>query len=327
MIRTEGFRKYFKNTSWLFSERVLRLLISLVVGVYVARYLGESLLGKLSYATGFIGLFFSLTGMGVDAILSRDLVKHPERRDLLLGSAAVIKLFGSLIFLVIVVGATFIKDMEPLTASLIVIIALAELFRPFGVIEFQFMAEVQARKAVHVQLGQLIVSAIVKVVLVLIEAPLIYFAWVYVLESFLLSVGYVWLYERAHHVRSWRVDRSMLRYLLVQSWPMLIYSVALHFQARVDQVMIGDMLMSRAGEMEAFSEVGQYSVALKMIETFGFLPVVVQMSLAPAITRAKVESEELYADRLLNQYRLMFMLFLVTSIPLFLIAEPVVVLL
>ena len=49
-----GFRKYFANTSWLLGERVLRMLVSLLVGIYVARYLGPERFGLLSYALSFV---------------------------------------------------------------------------------------------------------------------------------------------------------------------------------------------------------------------------------------------------------------------------------
>ena len=42
-----GFRKYFANTSWLLGERVLRMAVSLFVGIYVARYLGPERFGLL----------------------------------------------------------------------------------------------------------------------------------------------------------------------------------------------------------------------------------------------------------------------------------------
>jgi len=87
------------------------------------------------------------------------------------------------------------------------------------------------------------------------------------------------------------------------------------------------VLRSRIGEQAANEEVGQYSNALKMIEAIAFLPVIVQKSLAPAVTRARQQSRELYTGRLLNQYRLMFLMFLVIAIPLFFLAEPLMVLL
>ena len=49
-----GFRKYFANTSWLLGERVLRMVVTLLVGIYVARYLGPESFGLLSYALSFV---------------------------------------------------------------------------------------------------------------------------------------------------------------------------------------------------------------------------------------------------------------------------------
>lgn len=328
MLGQAGFRKYLQNTSWLFGEQMVRLVVVLGTGIYVARYLGDSLFGQLNYATGFVGMFFALSAMGVDQIIVRDLVKRPQRRNALLGTAAAIKLFGALLLLAVVMGVTFIKGMDALTAELVLIIAFAELLRPFSVIEHHFMAQVKAKKVVGVQLAQVLISAAFKLALVAMKASLVWFAWVYVLEVVVLSVGYTWLLARdGASWREWKVSRLMTGYLLGQSWPMLVYGVALYIQAKIDQVMIGDILTKTMGPEAAFAEVGQYSVALKMIEAMGFLPVIVQKSLAPAITRAKLQDPALYADRLLNQYRLMFALFLATSVPLYFLAEPIVVLL
>ena len=49
-----GFRKYFANTSRLLGERVLRMVVNLLVGIYVARYLGPERFGLLSYALSFV---------------------------------------------------------------------------------------------------------------------------------------------------------------------------------------------------------------------------------------------------------------------------------
>lgn len=328
MLGNAGFRKYFANTSWLFVERVVRLVVVLGTGILVARYLGPELFGQLNYATGFVGLFFALTTMGLDEIVVRDLVKHPDRRDELLGTSAVIKFLGALLLVVLVLVASMVREMDGLTASLVVVIGASELLRPFGVIDWYFMAHVRSKETVVVQMVQVFASAAFKVVMVLMEAPLIAFAWVYVLEGLVLALGYMWMYHKdGTVVRAWRYTRSMARHLLGESWPLIIYGMALYVQAKIDQVMIFDVLADAIGPAAANVEVGQYSNALKMIEALGFLPVIVQRSLAPAITRAKVQGEALYADRLLNQYRLMFLLFLITAVPLYFTAEPIMVVL
>ena len=58
-----GFRKYFANTSWLVGERILRMGVSLFVGIYVARYLGPERYGLLSYANSFVGIFLAFAGV------------------------------------------------------------------------------------------------------------------------------------------------------------------------------------------------------------------------------------------------------------------------
>jgi O-antigen/teichoic acid export membrane protein len=336
MIGSEGSRKVLRNVSWLFVERMIRLGLVLLTGIYVARALGETLFGQLNYATGFVGLFYALGAMGIDEILVRDLVKHPERRNELLGTGALIKLTGAVLLVLLAALGTLVKGMDGLTTLLVVLVAAAELARPFNVIDHWFMSQVKAALAVRVQMAQVVVSSAAKLLLVgcihwgilTPGSALVWFAWVYVVEGIVLALGYLVVYAgQGGHWRQWTASWSMARHLLSESWPMLIYGMALYVQARIDQVMIKDLLTRTEGEEAAFAEVGQYSVALRMVEALGFLPVIVQKSLAPAITRAKAQSHALYTDRLLNQYRLMFALFLAVAVPLYLFAKPLVTLL
>ena len=333
MIRSEGSRNIIKGLSWLFVERVLRLGVVLVTGIYVARYLGDTIFGHLNYATGFVGLFFALGSAGIDDILVRDLVKYPEKRNELLGTGAMIKLFGAILMVICATLGAILKDMDGLTVALIVVISSAELLRPFTVIDHWFMAEMKARRSAIAQIVQVVASSSAKFALVgamhfgylTPQGALIWFAWVYVIENTVLAAAYLIVFARAGgNWREWRSTGPMVRYLLRESWPMLIYGMALYIQARIDQVMIKDMLTQSKGEDAAFAEVGQYSVALRMIEALSFPTVILVKSLAPAINKARERSQALYKDRLLNQYRLMFLTFLAMGIPLYLIAEPVI---
>ena len=327
MFQTEGFQKYFRNTSWLFVDRVVRLVAVLATSIFVTRYLGPALFGQLNYASAFVGIFFALTSMGLDDIVARDLVRDPNKRDRILGTAALIKFGGSILLFVIVIGLAFAKHMDRLTIIMIALIAAAEFLKPFTVIEPYFNSQVKGRITAQVNIAQALVSAGFKLLLVFIGAPLVWFAWAYMVEMVVLSAGFLLAYRNnGAHWRAWKFDGAIARELLTQAWPLVIYGLALYVQAKVDQVMIGDFLRGRLGELGANAEVGQYSAALKMIESLGFLPSIVVASLAPAITRARLENHQLYVDRIVNQYRLMFALFLVTAIPLYILAEPFIVL-
>ena len=51
-----GFLKYFKNTSWLFFEHILRMTLGLFIGVWVARYLGPNQFGLFSYVQALVAM-------------------------------------------------------------------------------------------------------------------------------------------------------------------------------------------------------------------------------------------------------------------------------
>ncbi|HEX8060773.1 MAG TPA: polysaccharide biosynthesis C-terminal domain-containing protein, partial [Cyclobacteriaceae bacterium] len=103
---------------------------------------------------------------------------------------------------------------------------------------------------------------------------------------------------------------------LKETWPLALYGVALNIQARIDQVMLGNLLNNY--------EVGQYSVALKFIEIFGFVPMVLMSTFTPAVSKAKAIDEQLYEARLVNFYRLMFLAFLAMAIPIYFFSEDVI---
>ncbi|MCL4282039.1 MAG: flippase [Flavobacteriales bacterium] len=326
--RTAGFRKYLGNTSWLFADKVVRLAAVLVTSIFITRYLGPELFGQLNYASAFVGMFFALTSMGLDDILVRDLVRRPDRGNKLMGTVAGIKLAGAGLLFITVVVLAWLKAMPPNKFAMVVIIALAEFLKPVVVVEQFFNAQVKGRVSAKVNIVQSLLGSAFKLALVVVHAPLVWFAWAYVVEMLISAVGFGLAYGRhGHRLREWGFSRTMAVYLLRQSWPLLVYGLALYVQAKIDQVMIGDILGRTLGQEAADKEVGQYSAALKMIEALGFIPTVILASLAPAITRARATDRSLYEDRLVNLYRLMFILFLVVSVPLYFLAEPIMVLL
>jgi len=146
---------------------------------------------------------------------------------------------------------------------------------------------------------------------------------VVVFDSIILAMGYLYFYiKKTSKIKIQnflKFKKGIAMSLLRDSWPLILSSAVLMIQARIDQVMIK--------EMRGNVEVGYYSVALRLIGMFGFIPMVLKSSLYPAIQSAKSQSEEIYQNRLLNFYRLNFLLFLVTAIPIFLLSEKIIVLL
>jgi len=321
-------KRYAKNTSVMYIEHIIRLVVVFAVGIPVTRYLQPENFGILNYAAGWVGLFLSMSTLGLEEIVVRDLVKNPSKRDELIGTSFLLRSIGSALMIIVVTTFSWARGNDATTIQLIFIFAFAEFFRSSTLIEQYYRSRVEARKTVPVHLLQVIISAAIKLVLVFLEADIRWFAAVVIVETLILTIGFFAVYKTDGFLaRKWRATWSMAKYLMQQAWPLFIFGFALFVQARIDQVMIRDILTATHGLEFGNREVGQYSVALKMVEAIAFLSVLLQKSLAPAITLAKEKDFLLYEDRLLNQYRLMFILFIITGMPLYMFSEQIIILL
>ena len=311
--------KYFKNTSWLFGEKILRMVVGLFVGIWVARYLGPEQFGLFSYAQSFVGLFSAIATLGLDGIVIRELVKDESRRDELIGTAFWLKVMGALGVLTLLAITVNFTSNDSFTNTLVFIIASATIFQSFNVVDMYFQSRVLSRYVVYANIISLFVSSIIKITLILNEAPLIAFVWMVLFDSFILACGFLYFYIKKNsiiNIRHLTFSRVTAVSLLRDSWPLILSAIVISIYMKIDQVMIKEMLDSEA--------VGQYAVAVRLSEAWYFIPMVIASSLFPAIVNAKKQSEELYYARLQKLYDLMVWIAIAIALPMAFLSDWVV---
>jgi O-antigen/teichoic acid export membrane protein len=178
------------------------------------------------------------------------------------------------------------------------IIAFGIIFQSFEVIDFYYQATVQAKYISIRKMIQLFLSSIIKIILVLVKADLIWFVLVTLFDSISLSI-FSWLIYKSQGLPNFikYFEWNIAKRLLKDSWPLVLSSIAIAVYMRIDQVMIKNMLGDR--------EVGLYSAAMRLVEVWYFIPMIITQSVFPAIVNAKKISEELYYTRLQKLYEMM----------------------
>jgi O-antigen/teichoic acid export membrane protein len=313
-----GLQSAIGNTAWLFADRLVRMAVGLVVGIWMARELGPGDFGILSYSIALTSILGGLASLGLDGILVRELANRPDRRNVLLGSAFAVKLAGGLATTAISIAAVaMIRPGDALSLVLVAISASAFICQSLLVVDLFHQSRVESRRTVVANMAAFLPATLARIGLLVTHSPVVYFAWVALAEALLLSAFLVHSYRRNFgQVRDWTVDLGVARNLLRQSWPLVFASFAVMVQAKVDQVMLGQFV----GD----GEVGQYSAALRVVEAIAFLPVIVASTLAPHIATARLRGMAEFEARLCDTYRLMFILFVVLAIPLALAGGPAV---
>lgn len=329
-----GFMKYFKNISWLMGEKILRMCVGLFVGIWVARYLGPEQFGLLSYAQSFVFLFTAIATLGLDGIVVRELVNHPEKRDTLLGTAFGLKLIGAIMILPLLAIGVQLTSNDSYTNILVFIIASATIFQSFNVIDFYYQATVRSKYVALANAIALALSSVIKIGLILNEASLLAFAAMVVFDSMVLSLGLIYFYlnqsqfqdefnagqdvenRLAERILKFKFTGTMAVELLKASWPLILSGLVVSIYMKIDQIMIKEMM-----DVEA---VGQYAAAVRISEAWYFIPMVIASSLFPAIINAKKISKVLYYARIQNLYSTIVWITVVIAVPISLSSDWII---
>lgn len=313
ILNHEGFRRYFKNTGWMFFGQMTSLIISFFIGVWLARYLGPENYGVISYVVAFAGLFSFIASLGVDGILNRELVAHPEQRDELMGTAFRLKLLGGLLAFIVTVIAAFIFEPSWLVRSLIILYSLVFITQAINVISIFFHAKVLSKNNVLSVLTATMISSVLKVLLIISGKGIIWLALIYFLDSVWQGLGYFWAYHRYNlKIKTWRFDKQLAKKIIGSSWFLMLSSASVYIYMKIDQVMVGHFMGEKA--------VGLYAAAVRLVEVWYFIPVMICSSVFPAIVNAKNTSYLVYKKRLKALYLLMIVIALIISMPLTILA-------
>lgn len=306
------------NTGWLFVDKVLRMGLGLLVNVWLARYLGPGQFGLLNYASAFVAMFSALATLGLEGIVVRDVVKKPEHAEEILGTAFCLRLLGAVITMLVTMGGIYLmRPQEPLTHWLVAITAAGAVFQSFDIIDFWFQASIRSKFTVYARNAAYLLIALVKIVLIMVEAPLIAFAWAGLAEMATAAAGLLVAYRMdGQRISRWRGSGTRAQRLLADSWPLIFSSTFVLINMLVDKIMLGEL----AGD----AEVGLFSAASRLSEIWYFVPLMVGSSVMPVLIREREASEQAYREKLQKVYNLMSLVSLSLALPITFLANPVI---
>ena len=311
--------KILNNAAWLFSDKILRIGVGLVVSVWLARYLGPEDFGLFNFAIAFVSLFGALSTLGLPGIVVRDLVSDPKGRFETLGSAFALQIGGGLTaFSALVVLISIFRPHDRSACAVVTIIGLTLLLKGSESIKYWFESQVQSKYTVWAENSVFVAMAGIKMGFILLGTSLLAFAWITVVESLIAAIVLFAMYEWAGGaIRAWQFSVVRAKTLLKHSWPLILSGLAVMVYMRIDQIMLGQMLNDKA--------VGIYSAAVRISEAWYFIPMAIAGSVFPALLDAKKTSEALYLEKFQTLYDTLVVIALVVAIPVTFLASQIVV--
>lgn len=294
----QAFEKYFKNTGMMFIGRIGSLAIKMLVGIAVANYLHRENNGILNGGTVYIYFFSAIATLGLDQFIVKELHQYPENRDQILGTSFWMKVMAGFLCIPLIYIAYLIYPAKATPYHFVLILSTIGVIQAFNVIDSYFQSQVQSKYIMQVQIAGNMISAVVKLLLIHFQMPLIYFVYAYTFDFLQLSLGYLLTYQRKQRsIFKWSYNSELALKLLKYSWPLIISGIMVSLYMKIDAIMVQNI----AGPKEA----GAYATVANLSEVWNFIPSVIVTTLFPAILNAKRDDVDRYNKRVQNLYDLM----------------------
>lgn len=280
------------NSSWYLSEKLLRLAGAFLVSTWVARYLGPQQFGTLAFAMGLVAMIGFLGSLGLESLVVRDLVQHPERESRIASSYFSLRLAGAALVPLIACGYVAVTSPGDRELLLVVgILASGVLFTSFDVVDCVLQARHEARAASLIRAGAFLAGAVAKCALVLAGAPLAGFALASLLELLVAAWMYRLLMKRLGvEVSLRKADRGEARGLLVDGRAMILSGLTVIIYSKIDLLVVGELVSKEA--------LGSYAIAAAMCGAWNMLGTSLTQAYAPHISATRAVDSGRYISLL-----------------------------
>jgi polysaccharide transporter, PST family len=280
------------NVGWLSVDKFLRMGLTIFVIGWTGRYLGPDQFGVYNSVLAFITLFASFTTLGLSGIVVRDLVRYPNDKNEILGTAFFLKTIGALVgYISIIAIAYLVQGEDPKTLEYILIYAFGMFFQPFLVIDLWFQSQVKSKYVVIATSTASVVSSLLYIVMIITRQPLVAFVLVATGELLLNAIVLVVAFMLTKsNMLQWRFRLNKAKELLGQSWWLILSGIGAMINLKIDQVMLGIMSTNE--------EAGFFAAAVRLSEVWYFVPGFVAVSVFPALVKLRSTNYPRYRQRL-----------------------------
>lgn len=307
---------FIGNVVWLSADKLIRLVVGVVVGAWVARYLGPEEYGLLSYALIFCSFFATISTLGFDGIIVRELSIESVRANKILGTAFYLRLIiGSILFF-ISLFIIFLVESNPILIGITSIIALGIIFQAADVIDLWFQSQSQSKKTIFSRGVAYLLASTLKIIIVVKAFTLVYFALVSLLEVLISSTILFFSYKKAVKKIQWVFDKGAAVSLLKEAWPYALSSISILIYMRIDQVMIREL----AGN----SELGIYSAAVQLSSVFNSAPMILAIAVGPLVARLSISDKLGCKNLLSNLFGLIWWTMLPLGVMFFMFSKDII---
>ena len=307
--------KVARNASWIIVGRIYHMLLAFFVGLLTARYLGPSNFGLINYAATYTSFFASFCTLGINSVIIKNFVDHPDEEGETIGSAIVLRTVSSVLSVLMMMCITLIADKgETITHIVVFLCGIGVIFQVIDTLDYWFQSKLESKYSAFSTVISYTVVSSYKVFLLITGKSVEWFAISTSIDYLVVAIVLLIMYWK-HNGPTFKCSLRKAKELFFSSCHFILAGLMVSIYGSTDKFMLKQMLNE--------SEVGFYSTAVSLCNTWVFLLTAVIDSLYPIILQS-FDDEKLFERKNKQLYALVFYVSIGVSLLFSILASPIV---
>lgn len=281
--------KEAKNAGWLISGKLIQMLLSFVVSVLTARYLGSSNFGIINYANAYVAFFTAFCTLGINSVIIKEFADAPEQQGETIGSAIGLRLISSVLSAVMIVAIVSIVDRNEHTTIVVALLCSVSLiFQAFDTFNYWFQSRYASKVTAIVTLVGYLVITVYKVILLILQKNVMWFSASAAVDyACIAALLYVAYRKSGGPKLAFSLKRGKM--LLGKSYHYILSGMMVAIYGQTDKIMLKHMLDESA--------VGLYSLATSICGLWTFVLAAIIDSMYPTIIQLHAKKERVLFEK------------------------------
>lgn len=302
-----------KNAGWLIAGKIIQMVLSLLVGVWTARYLGPGEYGTINYANSYVSFFMAFCTLGINAVIVKEFADKSEKTGETLGTAITMRIVSSFLSALLIVGIVAIVDFnEPMTIIVAALCSLSLVFHALDTFNYWFQYHYKSSITAIATLVAYVATAAYRIVLLATGQSIFWFAMAMSVDYMVLGLVLYFAYKRENGPKlsfSWSTGKKILK----KSYHYILSGMMVAIYLQTDKMMLKQML----GE----TSVGYYTVGTTVCGLWSFVLAAIIDAVYPTIIRLHKQSKEAFEKKNRQLYAIVFYLSVAVSIGFLLLGD------
>lgn len=268
-----------KNAGWIIGCKIIKALLTLIVTMITARYLGPANYGLISYAASIVAFVAPIMKLGLDSILVHEIVNDEKNESKILGTSILMSLLSAIMCIIgIYLFVSIINAVEKETIIVCLIYSILLIFQAFEMIQYWFQAKLLAKYSSIAMLLSYILVTGFQIFLLITNKSVYWFAISNSMDYMIISLILYSIYKK-QQTKKLSFSFDICKKMIKKSKYYILANLMVTIYAQTDKIML-KLMMDNAS-------VGYYSAAVTCAGMASFVFAAIIDSARPLIFEAK----------------------------------------